>query len=184
MKYTTIDEIVTYFDEQVPNQYTREEKTRWIDELDERIYEDIIKPRTPRFNNTVALTSADIGNEISVYLTLADYNDCLNKSGTQFTIEQIEKMVTFTPVSADVGKTFGKRTFAGYDDNTNVETVVLAPSAFKDMYRYYIEKNVDINNREIGAANNAIAMFQSYFEDYYAWYNRNHRIVDRKRIII
>lgn len=126
MNNVTLDEVITYFDEQCPNQYSREEKIRWISELDERIYEDIIKPRQPL-----------------LYVT----------------------------------------TFNGYGDDAYGDTVLLVPSMFKDIYKYWIEKNVDINNREIGAANNAIANFTAIYEDYYAWYNRNHIITQNKRII-
>ena len=183
MRYTTLDEAITYFDEQVLNQYSREEKIRWISELDERIYEDIIKPRLPLQSDIITITANDVGNAVTVFLTLFDYNALLGTSGQTFSQPQIDSFIGFVPILADVDKTFGTYDFNGYEDDTDGETVLLCPAMFKDIYKYWIEKNVDINNREIGAANNAMAMFNSIFDDFYAWYNRYHIITKNKRII-
>lgn len=180
MKYITLDEAITYFDEQIPNQYSREEKTRWISELDERIYEDIMKPRLPLMQNLVTITAS---GAVTVFLTLFDYNAMLGTSGQTFSQAQIDTFVSFVAGSADINKTFGTYAFNGYDEETNGESVLLVPAMFKDIYKYWIEKNVDINNREIGAANNAMAMFSSIYEDFYAWYNRNNMVTQNKRII-
>ncbi|MBQ9228771.1 MAG: hypothetical protein IJ168_08080 [Eubacterium sp.] len=125
MKTTTIDEAINYFDEQCPNQYSREEKIGWLSELDEQIYEEIIKTR----------------------------------------------------VGAPAA-------FDGYDDETAGDTVLLVPSLFKEIYRYWLEKSVDYNNREMGAFNNAMAMYQTYYDNYFAWYNRHHRVKETKQFII
>lgn len=180
MRYVTLDEAITYFDEQIPNQYSREEKIRWISELDERIYEDIIKPRLPLFRPVFTVTNT---GTVTVFLTLFDYNALLGTAGQTFSQAQIGTFVTFAAVTEDLNKEFGRYNFGGYDEETNGETVLLVPSMFKDIYKYWIEKNVDINNREIGAANNAIANFQSIYEDYYAWYNRYNIVTKNKRII-
>lgn len=184
MKYITIDEAIAYFDKQVPNQYTQEEKTRWLSEIDERIYEEILRRRIPRCRHTYIITSADIGVMVSAPLTLYDYNANLAAaSGTTFEQSQIGTTVTFEVDEDDVGKTFGSYAFDGYDDITNGETVLLVPSMYKDVYRYWLEYKVDINNREVGAANNAVAAFESNYEDYYAWVNQNNRVTKKNRII-
>lgn len=182
MKYITLDEAITYFDDQTPNQTPREQKTRWISEIDERIYEEIIRRRLPKNPDTYIITSADVGNSVTVPLTLYDYNRNLDTNGTAFEQEQIGTNVTFTVAEADTGKLFGSYAFNGYDDYTNGETVLLVPSMYKDIYRYWLEKNVDINNREIGAANNAIAAFESNYEDYYTYINRNNRVTETNQI--
>lgn len=182
MRYITLDEAITYFDDQVPNQTSREQKTRWVSEIDERIYEEILRKRFPRSYDTYTITSADVDTDVTVPLTLYDYNAYVNASGTTFQQEQIGKRVTFHVDVLDVGKTFGSYAFNGYDDNTSGETVLLVPSMFKDIYRYWLEKNVDINNREIGAANNAIAAFDTAYEDYYAYINSNNRITEINKI--
>ena len=117
MKKITLDEAISYFDEQCPNQYTRENKIAWISELDELIYDNIIKDR----------------------------------------------------VNPDITE------FNGYSDDTDGSTELLVPKLFSEIYRYFLEKSVNYANREIGAFNNAMQMFNSYYENYYAWYNRNHK---------
>lgn len=182
MRYITLDEAITYFDDQVPNQASREQKTRWISEIDERIYEEIIRRRLPKHPDTYIITSTDVDTDVTVPLTLYDYNRNLDASGTAFEQEQIGTRVTFTAVANDIGKLFGSYAFNGYDDYTNGETVLIVPSMFKDIYRFWLEKNVDINNREIGAANNAIAAFQSTYEDYYTYINQNNRVTEESHI--
>lgn len=182
MRYITLDEAITYFDDQVPNQASREQKTRWISEIDERIYEEIIRRRLPKNPDTYIITSTDVDTDVTVPLTLYDYNRNLDASGTAFEQEQIGTRVTFTVQANDIGKLFGSYAFNGYDDYTNGETVLIVPSMFKDIYRFWLEKNVDINNREIGAANNAIAAFESTYEDYYTYINQNNRVTEESHI--
>ena len=183
MKYITLDEIIAYVDEQCPNTRTREEKIRWISELDELIYQDIIKSRLP-IRCIAEILESDIDRTVAVYLTLFDYNTLLGTSGQEFNQSQIDSVVTFTVASEDVGKLFGTTAFNGYNDNAEGATVLLVPAMFKDIYIYWIEKNISIINREIGTANNANAIFQSTYEDYFSWYNRNNRTIKRNHIII
>lgn len=119
MKKITLDEAIEYFDEQCANQFSRENKIAWISELDELIYDTIIKERE-------------------------------------------------NPPVAE---------FNGYDNDTDGDTELLVPSIYKEIYRYYLEKNVNYANREIGAFNNAVQIFDSIYENYFAWYNRTHKSV-------
>ncbi|MBQ9531145.1 MAG: hypothetical protein IJR70_03625 [Eubacterium sp.] len=120
MKKVTLDEVISYFDEQCPNQYSRENKIAWISELDEIIFENIIKNRE--------------NPEIS----------------------------TFTP----------------YDSETEGTQELLVPFMFREIYRYFIEKSVAYTNRETIAYNNALQMFEAYYDNYFSWYNRNHKSSD------
>lgn len=126
MKKITLNEAIAYFDSQVPNQYSREDKTNWINELDEQIFESIIKLRE--------------NPEIS----------------------------EFNP----------------YNSNSDGSRKLLAPFMFKEMYRYYLEKNVAFSNREITSFNNAAKLFESYYDSYFSWYNRNHKTKEVKSFSI
>lgn len=183
MKNITLDELLTYFDEQHPNQHTREEKITWVSEIEERIYDEIIRPRLPRYNEIITITSDDVGNAVLVFLTVYDYNALLGTSGHKFSRSDIGKWVEFTVAAADIGKQFGRLTFNGYEDNTSGDTVLLVPAMFKDVYRYWLEKNSSMKNREVGAANNALTMFQANYDDYFANFNRKHMVQANKRII-
>lgn len=126
MKRITIEEAISYFDEQCPNQYSTDEKIGWLSELDEQIYNEIIKTRVN------------------------------------------------PPVEE----------FNGYDDKSPTDTKLLVPSLYKEIYRYWLEKSVNYANREIGAFNNAMAMFNTYYDDYFCWYNKTHTVKAVPKFII
>ncbi len=120
MKKVTLDEVISYFDEQCPNHYSRENKIAWISELDELVFENIIKSR------------------------------------------ENPEITGFTP----------------YNSETNGSKTLLVPFMFRELYRFFIEKSVAYSNRETVAYNNALQMFEAYYDNYYSWYNRNHKTAD------
>lgn len=115
----TIGEAISYFDDQVSNQYTEADKIKWLNEIEEQIYRDII---------------------------------CTHEGA-----DDIE--------------------FNGYNADTDIDTELIVGSEYAELYRYWLEKSVHYANREIGGFNNAMAMFQSYYDNYFARYNREHRPV-------
>ena len=117
MKKVTLDEVIDYFDEQCPNQYSRENKIAWISELDELIFENIIKDR------------------------------------------ENPQITEFTPYSIE----------------TDSSQKLLVPFMFREIYRFFIEKSIAYSNRETIAYNNALQMFEAYYDNYFSWYNRNHK---------
>lgn len=116
MNKITVNDAISYFDEQCPNQYSTEDKVKWLNEIDMRIWQDIIEPRT-------------------------------------------EELKDYTP----------------YNSNTlNREMLVTQP--YTELYRYWLEKSVAFANRETTAFNNAMIMFNTYYDAFFGFYNRNHRI--------
>ena len=114
---TTISEVLSYFDNQVPNQYSDEEKIRWLNEIESQIYNDII------------LTHKD-ADEIA---------------------------------------------FHGFTTDTDINTQMIVDLEYSELYRFWLEKSVHYANGEIDRMNNA--MFQTYYDNYFSYYNRNHRPV-------
>lgn len=45
-------------------------------------------------------------------------------------------------------------TFSGYDTNTDVNTVLLAPDEFREVYRWWLEMQIDKANAELVKYNN------------------------------
>lgn len=64
--------------------------------------------------------------------------------------------------------------FTGYDDHTSVDTELLVPEPFDEMYLRWLEAQMDYNNGEYNKYNNSISMFNTAFEAYQNYYNRNH----------
>ena len=68
-------------------------------------------------------------------------------------------------------------TFTGYDDSTSLDTVLLVPSPFDEMYLRWLEAQIDYHNGEYDKYNNAIIMFNTTFEAYKSYYNGAHKLV-------
>ena len=65
-------------------------------------------------------------------------------------------------------------TFTGYDDATDLETELLVPAPYDEMYLRWMEAQIDYSNGEYNKYNNAILMFNTAFEAYKNYYNRTH----------
>lgn len=70
-------------------------------------------------------------------------------------------------------------TFTGYDEETDPETVLLVPAPHDEMYLQWMEAQIHYYNREYDKYNNAIIMFNTAYEAYQAYYNREHLPVIR-----
>ena len=55
----------------------------------------------------------------------------------------------------------GGEAFAGYGSDTPLDTVLLIPALYDDVYVKWLEANIDYANGEYGKYNNSIAMFNS-----------------------
>lgn len=64
--------------------------------------------------------------------------------------------------------------FSGYDDRTDMDTVLLAPAPFDEMYIRWLEAQIYYANGEHDKYNNAILMYQTAYDGYANSYNRSH----------
>lgn len=64
--------------------------------------------------------------------------------------------------------------FTGYDDSTDLQTELLVPEPFDEVYLRWLEAQIDYHNGEYGKYNNAIAMYNTAYEAYRNDYNRTH----------
>ncbi len=71
--------------------------------------------------------------------------------------------------------------FQGYNADTPMETVLLVPAPYDEMYLRWMEAQIDYHNGEYDKYNNAIILFNSAFESYAAYYNQNHKPVSMGR---
>lgn len=65
-------------------------------------------------------------------------------------------------------------TFEGYRPDTDLETEMLVPAPFDEMYLRWLEAQIDYANGEYGKYNNSILMYQTAYDGYQNYYNRNH----------
>ena len=64
--------------------------------------------------------------------------------------------------------------FTGYDASTDQNTEMLVPAPFDEMYIRWLEAQIDYANEEYDRYNNSILMYQTEYDGFSAWYNRNH----------
>ena len=64
--------------------------------------------------------------------------------------------------------------FTGYDASTDQNTEMLVPAPFDEMYIRWLEAQIDYTNEEYDRYNNAVLMYQTAYDGFSAWYNRNH----------
>ena len=65
-------------------------------------------------------------------------------------------------------------TFTGYDNNTDLQTELLVPAPYDEVYLRWMEAQIDYHNGEYGKYNNAVDMFTTSYEAFQNYYNRTH----------
>ena len=69
--------------------------------------------------------------------------------------------------------------FSEYD-MSSLETELIIPAPYDDIYIRWLEAQIDYNNSEIGKYNNSMAMFNSAYGNYERYYNRTHMPIGKK----
>ena len=64
--------------------------------------------------------------------------------------------------------------FSGYDDTTPLDTKLLVPKPYDELYRYWLEAQIDYANGEYTKYNNSMAMFNEAYSAFERYYNRTH----------
>ena len=67
-----------------------------------------------------------------------------------------------------------KVTFNGYTENTPLDTVLLVPAPYDDIYIKWLEAQIDYANGETKRFNNSILMYNTAYSAFSRHYNRNH----------
>ena len=64
--------------------------------------------------------------------------------------------------------------YTNYDDQTSIDLVLLVPAPFDEIYLRWLEAQIDYANGEYDKYNNSILMYQTAWDAYANFYNRNH----------
>lgn len=70
--------------------------------------------------------------------------------------------------------------YSGYNADTDMETELLAPAPYDDMYIYWMQAMIDWNNQELASYNNSISRFNEVYAKYRNWYNRDNMVQETK----
>lgn len=65
-------------------------------------------------------------------------------------------------------------TFNGYHADTDLDTVLLVPAPYDDIYIKWLESQIDYANGENAKFNNSIAMYNATYSAFARYYNRTH----------
>lgn len=71
--------------------------------------------------------------------------------------------------------------FTGYDDGTDMDTVLLVPEPFDEVYLRWMEAQICYHNGEYDKYNNAIILFNTAFDAYKSYYTQTHLPLQRGR---
>ena len=66
-------------------------------------------------------------------------------------------------------------TFTGYTEDTPLNTVLLVPAPFDEIYLRWMEAQIDYYNGENDRYNNSIMLYNTMFDAYASYYTRHHR---------
>lgn len=64
--------------------------------------------------------------------------------------------------------------YDGYNADTSLETELIAPHPYDELYIRWLEAQIDYTNAEYGKYNNSITTFNAAFTNYQNYYNRQH----------
>lgn len=67
-----------------------------------------------------------------------------------------------------------KVTFNGYEAETPVDTVLLVPAPYDDVYVKWLEAQMDYANGETAKYNNSMVMYNTAYSAFERYYNRTH----------
>lgn len=70
--------------------------------------------------------------------------------------------------------------FDGYDENTPLDTELLAESPYDSVYLTWLEAKIDYANGEFNKYNNSAVAYNTDYSAYERYYNRTHMPIGKK----
>lgn len=70
--------------------------------------------------------------------------------------------------------------FNGYNENTPLDTPLLVPAPYDDIYLRWLEMQIDYANGEYGKYNNSMMVYNTAYTSYANYYNRTHMPIGKK----
>lgn len=71
--------------------------------------------------------------------------------------------------------------FNGYDDNTPLDTVLLIPAPYDNVYVLWLQAQIDYANEETAKYKNSSSAYNHAYNEFQRYYNRTHMPCSMKR---
>lgn len=178
----TIQEAIDRLDFMKPNQYSDQAKIKWLSELDQLVWNELVMTHEleteemvgskltllPSLHPPKKMTKEEIEHRPGAIGSKVTVRDAVPDDDAE---EEEEK-----PLPKPQRPVFKLPTsYSGYNVNSNRDTVLLVPDPYSEMYFYYLAAQVDLNNGETGKYNNSKTLFNNSYLTYSDYYTRTHR---------
>ena len=74
--------------------------------------------------------------------------------------------------------------FEKYEYEMDAEKELMLPDRYSDIYIHYLKAKIEFSDGETEAYNNEVAAYQSAFDQFAAWYRRNHMPKNRAHFVV
>lgn len=71
-------------------------------------------------------------------------------------------------------------TFNGYNEETPIDTELLVPAPYDEVYMFWLQSKIAYWNGEMGKYNNSVAMYNTAYSNFERAYNREHKPITKK----
>lgn len=71
--------------------------------------------------------------------------------------------------------------YSKYDEKTSMDTELLAPDPYTDLYKYYLFSMIDFTNEEMDRYTNSMLMFNNSWQEFVNYWYRTHGTVLTER---
>lgn len=168
-----ISEAITKIDALKFNTYTQSEKIAWLSTIDGMIKREIIDThegadKVQAVYDYIKKTEDDHKEAVAEYMRVNE----VTREEAEANIPHVE--MSYKDAKAYIEQTRQDIMFKGYDDSTSLDTVLIAPAPYDDLYIKWLEAQIDYTNGEYGKYNNSKLAFNTAYTAYESWYNRNH----------
>ena len=169
-----IIEAINQIDSLKHNTFSQDNKVAWLSRLDSMVKKHIIDTHEGA-DKEQAINAYILDNKKSYEDSVVEYMKV-----NEVSREEAEKNVVFQEIKYKEAKEHIEATrndisFTGYDSLTDLQTELLVPEPYDEVYLRWMEAQIDYYNGEYEKYNNAIEMFNTAFNSYQNYYNRTHK---------
>lgn len=162
---------IAEFDARQYNTVDPEQKIKWLERVDQRVFQQIIK------THEGADKEKAIEEYIQANVTAHEEAVVEYMKVNEVSREEAEQNVVFQEIKYKEAKEYIEATrndifFKGYTNGVDAE--LLIPEPYSTAYIWWLEAQVHLLNKEYDDYNNAVLLYNKEFEDYARWYTRTH----------